>query len=66
MLDLVELMSRLAPGSLWECAQIVECTASEFNGLRIDHWTQYTKFCMIRQLLSTQVAPRQPMAIGDP
>jgi hypothetical protein len=36
-LDLIELMSRLAPGSLWECAQIVECAATELERLRIDH-----------------------------
>ena len=36
-LDLVELMSRLALGSLWECAQIVECAASELDRLGIDH-----------------------------
>jgi hypothetical protein len=69
MLDPVELISRFTAGRLWKCTQIVECAASEFNGLRIDHWTQYTKLCMIRQLLSTgsfyrcvflQVAPRQP------
>jgi hypothetical protein len=37
MLDLVELISRLTPGRLWKRTQIVECTASEFDGLGIDH-----------------------------
>jgi hypothetical protein len=53
MLDPVELISRFTAGRLRKCTQFVECAASELNGLRIDHWTQYTKFCMIRQLLST-------------
>jgi hypothetical protein len=37
MLDLVELISRLMPGRLWKRTQIVERTASEFDGLGIDH-----------------------------
>jgi hypothetical protein len=38
MLDLVELMSRLAPGCCRKRTQIVKCAASEFNGLRYDHY----------------------------
>src|SRR5258708_30015809 len=38
-LDLVELISCLTPGRCRKCTQIVERTASEFNGLRFDHRT---------------------------
>jgi hypothetical protein len=37
MLDLVELMPRLAPSRLWKRTQIVECAASELDRLEINH-----------------------------
>jgi hypothetical protein len=36
MLDLVELISRLAPGRLRKRAQILQCATSELDGLRIE------------------------------
>jgi hypothetical protein len=49
MLHLIELISRLTPRRFRKRAQIVERAASEFNGFAIDHYTEYTKYCIIRQ-----------------
>jgi hypothetical protein len=39
MLDPVELISCLTAGRLRKRAQILQCTASELDGLEIDHYT---------------------------
>jgi hypothetical protein len=50
VLHLIELMSRCTPGRLRKRTQIVECAASELDGLGLHHSAEYTKFCIDWQL----------------
>jgi hypothetical protein len=53
MLDWVKLMPCLTPSRLRKRTQIVERGAPELDRLEINLKTNYTKFCISRQLLST-------------